>query len=152
MAAAVEEFEVVIVGAGPGGLASAVTLASQGVETLVVERRRSPSTLPRATVATTATMELLRRWGLERAAWERSIDVEWQAWACATLADADHGEAVEVGLPTREQAALVSPTSPACLTQDELEPLLEEHLGSLASARLERGVELIALEGAAAMC
>ena len=147
MAAAVEEFEVVIVGAGPGGLASAVTLASQGVETLVVERRPSPSTLPRATVATTATMELLRRWGLERAAWERSIDVEWQAWACATLAAADHGEAVEVGLPTRAQAALVSPTTPACLTQDELEPLLEEHLGSLASARLERGVELIALEG-----
>ena len=53
-----------------------------------------------------------------------------------------------VGLPTREQAALVSPTSPACLAQDELEPLLEKHLGSFASARLERGVELVALERA----
>ena len=146
MSLGVEEFEVVVIGAGPGGLASAITLASQGVETLVVERRLSTATLPRATVATTGTMELLRRWGLERVAWERSIDVEWQAWACATLAAADHGEPIEVGLPTREQAALVSPTSPACLTQDELEPLLEEHLGSFASARLERGVELIALE------
>ena len=143
-----EEFEVVVVGAGPAGLASAVTLGSYGVETLVVERRASSSTLPRATVASTATMELLRRWGLERKAWERSIDVEWQAWACATLADADHGQAVEVGLPTREQALLVSPTSPACLAQDELEPLLEEHLGSVGSVRLERGVELVALERA----
>jgi putative polyketide hydroxylase len=62
-------------------------------------------------------MELLRRWGLEQAAWERSTDVEWKAWACETLAAADQGEAVEVGLPTREQAALVSPTSPACLAQ-----------------------------------
>jgi putative polyketide hydroxylase len=143
-----DEFEVVVVGAGPAGLASAVTLGSYGVETLVVERRASSSTLPRATVASTATMELLRRWGLEEAAWERSIDVEWQAWACATLADADHGHAVEVGLPTREQALLVSPTSPACLAQDELEPLLEEHLGSAGSVRLERGVELVALEHA----
>jgi putative polyketide hydroxylase len=91
-------------------------------------------------------MELLRRWGLEQAAWERSIDVVWRAWACTTLAAADDGEAIEVGLPTAEQAALVSPTSPACLAQDELEPLLEEHLRSLASARLDRGVELVELE------
>jgi putative polyketide hydroxylase len=139
MAVAVEEFDVVVVGAGPGGLASAVTLGSHGVETLVVDRRLSTSTLPRATVASTGTMELLRRWGLEQAARERSIDVEWQAWACPTLAAADRGEAVEVGLPTRAQAALVSPTWPACMAQDELEPLLEEHLGSFASNRLERG-------------
>jgi 2-polyprenyl-6-methoxyphenol hydroxylase-like FAD-dependent oxidoreductase len=91
-------------------------------------------------------MELLRRWGLEERAWERSIDVEWRAWACPTLAEADRGQAVEVGLPTREQAALVSPTSPACLAQDELEPLLEEHLRSFESVELERGVELVALE------
>ena len=141
-----EEYEVVVVGAGPAGLASAVTLGSYGVDTLVVERRESTSTLPRATVASMATMELLRRWGLEEQAWERSIDVEWQAWACATLADADRGHAVEVGLPTREQAMLVSPTAPACLAQDELEPLLEEHLRSVESVELERGVELVALE------
>jgi 2-polyprenyl-6-methoxyphenol hydroxylase-like FAD-dependent oxidoreductase len=123
-----------------------VTLGSYGVDTLVVERRQSTSTMPRATVASMATMELLRRWGLEERAWERSIDVEWRAWACATLADADRGQAVEVGLPTREQATLVSPTAPACLAQDELEPLLEEHLRSVESVELERGVELIALE------
>jgi len=141
-----EEFQVAVVGAGPGGLASAVTLGSYGVETLVVERRPRSSTLPRATVASTGTMELLRRWGLEAKAWQRSIDVEWQAWACPTLAQAGRGKPVEVGLPTREQAALVSPTSPACLPQDELEPMLEEHLGSFGSVRLERSVELLSLE------
>jgi putative polyketide hydroxylase len=146
VALAVEEFEVVVVGAGPGGLASAVTLGSYGVETLVVERRPSTSSLPRATVASTGTMELLRRWGLEQAARERSIDVEWQAWDCRTLAAADDGAPIPVGLPTREQAALVSPTEPLCLGQDELEPVLEDHVGSLASVRLERGVELVALE------
>jgi putative polyketide hydroxylase len=141
-----EEFDVVVVGSGPAGLASAITLGSYGIETLVVDRRLSTSTLPRATVASTGTMELLRRWGLHKRAWERSVEVEWQAWACPTLAAADRGEAIEVGLPTREQAKLVSPESPACLAQDELEPLLEEHLASLQSVRLERGVELVAVE------
>ena len=141
-----EEFEVAVVGGGPAGLSSAMTLGWHGAHTLVVERRPSASSLPRATVASTATMELLRRFGLEDAAWERSIDVEWQAWACTTLAAAEHGNAVEVGLPTRAQAALVSPTAPACLPQDELEPLLEEHLRSFPSVRLDRGVEVVGLE------
>jgi putative polyketide hydroxylase len=149
MTSTVEEFEVVVVGAGPGGLAAGVTLGSYGVPTLIVEQRHSSSRLPKATVASTGTMELLRRWGLEQAAWERSIDVEWQAWACYTLAAADEGEAIDVGLPTRRQAELVSPTAPACLAQDELEPLMEAHLDSFASVRLERGVELTALECAA---
>jgi putative polyketide hydroxylase len=141
-----DEFDVVVVGSGPGGLASAITLGSYGVDTLVVDRRPSASTLPRATVASTATMELLRRWDLEDAARQRSIELEWQAWACETLAAADRGEAIEVGLPTREQAALVSPSSPACLAQDELEPLMEKRLDSLSSVRLERGTELTSLD------
>jgi putative polyketide hydroxylase len=139
-------FDVAIIGAGPGGLAAAATLGSYGVSTLLVDQRQSPSTLPRATVASTGTMELLRRFGLEQRAWERSIDVEWQAWECETLAAAAHGSAVEVGLPTRSQAALVSPSRPALLPQDELEPLLEEHVRSLSSVRVERGVEVKSLD------
>jgi putative polyketide hydroxylase len=142
----VESYEVVVVGAGPAGLAGAATLGSYGVETLVFDRRPAPSSLPRATVASTATMELLRRWGLEQRVWDRSLDVEWQAWATPTLAAADAGEAIDVGLPTPAQAALISPTAPACIPQDELEPLLCEHLGSFESVALERGVELMALE------
>ena len=146
MSGAVAECEVVVVGAGPGGLASAVTLGSYGVDTLVVEQRHSPSTLPRANTASTGTMELLRRWGLEGAARERSIDVEMQPLALTTLAAARDGQTIEAGFPTREQAALVSPSAPACLGQDELEPLLEQRLGSFASARVERRVKLTALE------
>jgi putative polyketide hydroxylase len=144
---AVEEHEVVVVGAGPAGLASAVTLGAYGVETLVIERRPTTSSLPRATVASTATMEILRRWGLEEEVWARSLDVEWQAWATPTLAEADRGEAVDVGLPTRAQAALLSPTRPACVGQDELEPLLERRASSLSGVRVEREVELVSLDG-----
>jgi putative polyketide hydroxylase len=138
--------DVVIVGAGPAGLASALTLGSYGIQTIVVERRPSPSALPRANALSTGTMELLRRWGLETAVRERAIDVEMKPLALPSLAAADRGEPVDAGFPTPEQAALVSPTSPASLGQDELEPLLEEHLDSADSVRIERGIELVALE------
>jgi putative polyketide hydroxylase len=93
----VAEVEVAIVGAGPAGMSAAITLASNGIKTVLLERRTEPSPEPRATVASTGTMELLRRWGLEGAAWDRSLDLEWTAWACPTLADADAGEAIAAG-------------------------------------------------------
>src|SRR5919198_3889961 len=89
---AVENYEVVVVGAGPAGLASAATLGSYGVETLILDRRPATSRLPRATVASTATMELLRRWGLEQRVWDRSLAVEWQGWGAPPLAAAAPGE------------------------------------------------------------
>src|SRR4051794_24727303 len=98
---------VLIVGAGPGGLATAITLGSYGIATLVAERRRSRSPLPRANTLSTGTMELLRRWGLEPQVRERAPDLEMQPLVVATLAAAGAGHAVEAGFPTREQASLV---------------------------------------------
>ena len=63
------EVPVVIVGAGPAGLATALALGRYGVECLLVERRREPSSHPRATVISTRSMELVRSWGLEERCW-----------------------------------------------------------------------------------
>src|SRR3954453_13387423 len=146
MSGVAERFDVVIVGAGPAGLATAVTLGSHGVDVLVVDRRPAHSTLPRSTTASTGTMELLRRWGLEDAARERSMDVALHPWATETMAGGDAGQAIDAGFPTPEQAALISPTAPAALGQDELEPLLETRARSFAEVRIERGAELTSLE------
>ena len=85
---AATQVPVLVVGAGPGGLTAAIALARQGVESLVVERRTTPSTLPRATAASSRTMELLHGWGLEDAVRAGGVDVDWQLFVCETLARA----------------------------------------------------------------
>ena len=137
------EVQVVIAGAGPAGLTAAITLARHGVETLVVERRQQPSAAARATSLSLATMELMRSWGLERRLRAGGIDVEMRPWRSRTLAEAAGGHSFDAGFPTREQSALLSPTAPACVPQSHLEPVLEAHLGSLPTARVERGVEVV---------
>jgi putative polyketide hydroxylase len=141
-----EEVPVLIVGAGPAGLTAATTLARYGVESLLVEKRAAPSTVPRATAVSTATMELLRSWGIEDRVRAGEIGVELRPWVTETLAAAADGEAVDAGFPTREQSLLLSPAAPAGVAQDHLEPVLEEHLRSLGVARLERGTAMTALQ------
>ena len=94
-------------------------------------------------------MELLRSWGLEPQVRDAALDVEWRALATPTLAGAATGQPIEVGYPSADQSAVVSPTAPACVPQDELERILEEHLATLPTVRLERGVEIATVESRA---
>jgi 2-polyprenyl-6-methoxyphenol hydroxylase-like FAD-dependent oxidoreductase len=133
------ELPVVVVGAGPAGLAAATTLARHDIGCLLVDRRTEPSPLPRATALSVRTMELLRGWGLEEEVRSGGVDVEWSLLVCQTLAEAPAGEAVDIGYPTHEQSLAVSPTTPACVPQDHLESVLLDHLRTLPGVRLELG-------------
>jgi putative polyketide hydroxylase len=137
---------VLVVGAGPAGLVTAITLARHGVECLLVERRREASSHPRATTVSTRTMELLRSWDLEEPILAGGVDVDWLMWMGETLAKARDGTTIEVGLPTRAQAALISPTAPACVPQDHLEHVLLAHLRSLEPASVALGSMLVGLK------
>jgi 2-polyprenyl-6-methoxyphenol hydroxylase-like FAD-dependent oxidoreductase len=142
------EVPVLVVGAGPAGLAAALTLARHGIRAAVVERRPGLPSLPRATGVSTRTMELMRAWGVEEAVRAGANDVDWRLWWCETLAEAAAGWPVFVGLPTSEQSAVLSPTGPACVPQDHLEPVLEQRLRELGHPGVERGTELVSLEPA----
>jgi putative polyketide hydroxylase len=138
-----EMIPVLIAGAGPAGLAAAMTLARLGVRSLVVERRTEIATLPRATGISTRTNELLRAWGLHDEVNEGAPEIEWLLLEAETMTRAATGTAHEVGFPTRAQQRLISPTGPACVAQDRVERVLLEALGP---GVVERGAELTGLE------
>jgi 2-polyprenyl-6-methoxyphenol hydroxylase-like FAD-dependent oxidoreductase len=129
---------VLIVGAGPAGLAAALELGRHDVPCLLVERRTALSSHPRATVLSLRSMEIVRAWGLEAAVRARSVDVDWRMLEVETMAGAPIGSPLEVGYPSPEQSRMVSPTAPACVAQDEVEPLLLRAVRS----RVELGTEL----------
>jgi putative polyketide hydroxylase len=142
------QIPVLIAGAGPAGLTAAVTLARYGIECLLVERRAALSSLPRATAISTRSMEILRGWGLEEEIRAGGTEVEWRQWFCETLAAAADGWGYSspTGLPTRAEAAILSPSPPACVPQDHLEPVMLDHLRSLPAAQVQLGTEIVGVE------
>jgi 2-polyprenyl-6-methoxyphenol hydroxylase-like FAD-dependent oxidoreductase len=141
----VEEVAVLVVGAGPAGVTAAATLARYGVGSILVERRATLSDLPRATVASTGSMELLRSWSLEEQVRAAEVDVDERGWIGETLTSPD-GTTIPLGLPSREQAAAFSPTGPVCVAQDDLEPVLLRHVRELGRTDVRFATELVGLE------
>src|SRR5690348_5770636 len=137
--------DVVVVGAGPAGLAAAITLGRYGIRTLVLEARPGRTPVPRANLASTRTMELIRSWGLEDEIRGGAVEVDFLQWVGPSLARLDAGSVHELGVPTRAQAAVISPTGPVAVAQDHLEPVLERHLRSLPSVTYESGVRVVGL-------
>jgi len=139
--------DVLVVGAGPAGLSAAITLGRYGIRTHVVEARPGRTPVPRANLASTRTMELIRSWGLEDEVRAGGVEVDFLQWVGPSLASMSSGSLVEVGVPTRAQAAVISPTGPLAVAQDHLEPVLEKHLRSYPSVTYESGVRVVGLRG-----
>ena len=59
-----DDFDVVVVGAGPVGLGLAIELGTRGVRVLVVERNSRAGRAPRAKTSNVRTRTHLRRWGI----------------------------------------------------------------------------------------
>jgi 2-polyprenyl-6-methoxyphenol hydroxylase-like FAD-dependent oxidoreductase len=72
---------VLIVGAGPVGLALALELGLCGIECLVIDRRDGSVTVPKMTVVSTRNMEFCRRWGIadrvRDAVWDRNRPLDF---------------------------------------------------------------------------
>ena len=137
---------VVIAGAGPAGLVTAVTLARNGVGSLLVERNPALSPLPRATGVSLRTMELLRSWGLEERVRAGQLDLNYTTGFVTSSLASPEGAQMKVGFPDLDQAAANSPTLPAAVPQDHLEPVLLGHLRGLPGTEVRFGTELTAFD------
>ncbi|MFE5093154.1 FAD-dependent monooxygenase [Streptomyces sp. NPDC056638] len=68
---------VVIIGAGPVGLATALVLGRHGVRSMVFEQYDGVNPHPRAHVVNTRSMELFRTWGIADAVRADAVDPAW---------------------------------------------------------------------------
>ncbi|KAF9877265.1 FAD binding domain-containing protein [Colletotrichum karsti] len=135
-----EKTRVVIVGAGPVGLFTALLLARQNIECIVLERRHGVSNHPKAHTLNPMTLEIFRQAGL---------DVAYMRQHAATAKDAGlvrlvYGLAdAEIGcFPYERQDDNVrTVTSEPLLNwpQPELERLLERTVGETGLAQVRRG-------------
>jgi 2-polyprenyl-6-methoxyphenol hydroxylase-like FAD-dependent oxidoreductase len=123
-------WDVLVVGAGPAGLATALSAVRHGARVLVVEKHAGTSIYPRATGVSTRSMEILRTWGIARAVRAAGMTVQPTAAANRTLADPQQ-RFVSLGYPFPREALAVSPTTPAVCPQDHLEPLLADEFRRL---------------------
>ncbi len=89
-------------------------------------------------------MELFRSWGLEETLTNAANDVRFTGFLGETLRSPQ--TEFPVGVPSPEQAAVVSPNVPLCVTQDVLEPIMLRHFDGLGVGRAELGTELISFE------
>jgi 2-polyprenyl-6-methoxyphenol hydroxylase-like FAD-dependent oxidoreductase len=76
------ETDVLIVGTGPAGSATAALLASYGVANMVVNRYRWLSNTPRAHITNQRTMEVLRGHRDIKFAWSMSNGGSWSKGQC----------------------------------------------------------------------
>lgn len=139
------DWPVVVAGAGPAGLVSAIALAQRGITVLVVERRDAAPALPRATVLSLRTMELLRSWGLEADVRAGGDEVELALLEMPSAGRAAEGTRFDVGYPTTAQSSVLSPTAAACVAQDHLEDVLHARLSALPAATILRGREVVSV-------
>lgn len=119
--------DVLVVGAGPAGLATAVAAAGGGARVLVVERRSTTSTIPRATGVSARSMEIVRSWGLTDAVLAGAVDCEPRIAVARTLLDPEQ-ESVDPGFPSRSEALRASPAFPVLCPQDHIEPVLVDEI------------------------
>jgi putative polyketide hydroxylase len=136
--------EVLIIGGGPVGLTAAALLADLGVETLLVERKPSTSSHPRAFGVHPRTMEVWRRLGVADEVRSRAVPPEHTAgfgWM-ETLNGAEHGRLMFPPAP----AVNVTPEPGCFCAQHRYEGVLRDAAEARDAVELVFGSDATAID------
>jgi 2-polyprenyl-6-methoxyphenol hydroxylase-like FAD-dependent oxidoreductase len=139
---------VVIVGAGPAGLAAAIELGSRSISCLVLERDSRAGYAPRAKTTHTRTREHLRRWGIAdqlAAASPFGVDYPVHVHFVTRLAGPSIARFEHALNCLPEHDERYSEHS-QWIPQYKLEAVLREHAQSLPAVEIRFGAEFVAFE------
>ena len=149
LASDTDAFEVVIIGAGPVGLISAIQLGRAGIKTLLLERRSNFSVHPKASGIHARTMEIYRELALAELIRKNSVD--WSG--IFTIGWMTRLSGIELGTisigATEEERNLFrswSPETMAFCSQDIYEPLFAKTIEQYPSVELRLSSEVRAIE------
>ena len=116
-------YDVLVVGAGPSGLTTALAATRAGARVLLVDRHAGTTIFPKATGLRPRTMELMRAWGLEEEIRAGSQDLKVAGAIHAVLTGPVLQE-FPLAAAAPDVLARMSPTTFAVAPQDHLEPVL----------------------------
>ncbi len=133
------DHDVVIVGAGPSGLALAIELGSRGIKCLVIERNDRVGYAPRAKTTNVRTRTHLRRWGIaERLAKASPFGVDYPSTVhFVTRLNGPSLAVIENASNCNPAQNKDYPEHGQWIPQYKLEQVLREHAVSLPSVTIQ---------------
>jgi 2-polyprenyl-6-methoxyphenol hydroxylase-like FAD-dependent oxidoreductase len=132
------DIDVLVVGAGPVGLALAIELGTRGVRVLVAERSARAGSAPRAKTTNVRTRTHLRRWGLaDRLAEASPLGISYPNDVMFVTRLAEHRLAYfKDAFNAAPERSPLYPEHAQWIPQYTLEKLLREHAQSLPTVEL----------------
>ena len=144
-ASAESDVPVLIAGGGLIGLSAAMFLAQHGIPSLVAERLRGGSQLPRAAFFHMRTLEMFRAAGIEDEVREQSSK-EFEPEGALIIMDTLAGKKLADIIPSlNEGVDALSPCRRLFVTQPGLEPILRRR-AEAAGAKVLAGQEAVGVE------
>jgi 2-polyprenyl-6-methoxyphenol hydroxylase-like FAD-dependent oxidoreductase len=139
------EAPVLIAGGGLVGLSTAMFLAQHGIPSLIVERLRGGSPLPRAAFFHMRTLELFRSAGIEQEVREQSLR-EFEPEGALVIMDSLSGRKLaDIIASLNEGVDALSPCRRLFVSQPGLEPILRRRAQS-AGAEVLDGQEVVGVD------